>query len=87
MNTLEQRIQSVFATLMALLLGLSLLLMVSCGKEDAKKPTMGEKIENKINDALDRRPGEPVLDAIEDATKDAKEVKTAVQEAVKNATK
>jgi hypothetical protein len=87
MNATQQRIQTFFTAALAVLTALTLLLVVSCNKKPAAKPTQIEKIENKIDDALDRRPGEPVLDAIEDASKDAGKVKTAVQEAVKEAAK
>lgn len=88
MSSRDRCIQSFFAAILTLLIGLSLLLVVSCGdKKPSAKPTLGEKIENKIDDALNRRPGEPVLDAIEEASKDAEKVKTAIQEAVKDAAK
>lgn len=60
-----------------------------------KKPeTTGEKVENAVNDALDRRPAEGLKDAAED-TKDAikdtaKDTKDAVKDAageVKDAVK
>ena len=43
---------------------------------ERRPQTTGEKVENKVNDALDRRPGENVRDAAEN-TKDA--VKDAVK--------
>jgi hypothetical protein len=49
-----------------------------------KKPeTVGEKIGNKVDDALDRRPGEKVKDAGEDLKDAAKDAKDAVKDAVK----
>lgn len=51
------------------------------------KPTVGEKVTDKVNDALDRRPGEKVRDVAED-TKDAvKDASKDVKDAVKDATK
>ncbi len=121
MNTTQKRCQTAFATTLAILTGLTLV-MVGCKDKkptiiqeptvtekienkvndaldrrpgekvldaiEAGKPALtpqstGDKIENKINDALDRRPGEKILDAAEEAAKQAKEVKTAVQEAAK----
>jgi len=51
-----------------------------------KKPeTLGEKIEDKVKDATDSRPGEKVRDAAED-TKDAvKDAGRDVKDAVKDA--
>lgn len=34
-----------------------------------REKTLGEKVGDKIDDALDQRPGEKVIDAIEDAKK------------------
>lgn len=52
---------------------------------DKKPKTLGEKIENKVGDATDSRPGEKVKDAAED-TKDAvKDAARDVKDAVKDA--
>lgn len=83
MNATQQRIQTFFSAALAVLVGLFLLLLTSCNERPSGlQPTHTEKVENKINDALDRRPGEPVLDALENAADGAREVKTAIQEAV-----
>ena len=51
------------------------------------KQTTSEKVKDKVNDALDRRPGEKVRDAAED-TKDAvKDAAKDIKGAVKDATK
>jgi hypothetical protein len=48
-----------------------------------RKPTVTEKVTDKVNDALDRRPGEKVRDAAEE-TKDAvKDAANDVKDAVK----
>ncbi|GEP42690.1 hypothetical protein [Brevifollis gellanilyticus] len=71
MDTTQQRIQTFFTAALAVLVTLFLLLVTSCNKKSSDlRPTTGDKIENKIDDALDRRPGEPVLDALENATQD-----------------
>lgn len=57
----------------------TLLVLPAC----QRKPTVTEKVTDKVNDALDRRPGEKIRDAAEDtrdAVKDAaKDVKDAVK--------
>jgi hypothetical protein len=58
--------------LRTLLFAVTVSTFVACEK---KPETTGEKIENKVGDALDNRPGEKVRDAAED-TKEA--VKDAV---------
>ncbi len=71
MDSTQQRIQTFFTATLAVLVGLFLLLVTSCNKKSPDlRPTTDERIENKIDDALDRRPGEPVLDAIENGTRD-----------------
>lgn len=59
---------------------LALLSFAAC---EEKPKTTGEKIEDKVNDALDRRPGEKVRDAGEDLKDAAKDAKDAVKDAVK----
>ena len=73
-----------------LILATALLALPAC----ERKQTTTEKIKDKVDDALDRRPGEKVRDAgedLKDAAKDAKDgVKDAakdVKDAVKDATK
>lgn len=61
-------------------LALSLFTLAACEK---KPQTTGEKIEDKVNDARDRRPGEKVRDAGEDMKAAAKDAKDAVKDAVK----
>lgn len=60
MNSNETRAQTVFAASLILLCSLSLPL-ASC-----REKTLGEKIEDKVNDGLDRRPAEKLRDAGED---------------------
>lgn len=60
MNSKEIRIQAVFAASLILLGSISLPL-TSC-----REKTLGEKIGDKIDDGLDRRPGEKIRDAAED---------------------
>jgi hypothetical protein len=45
---------------------LSLLLLPSCEKKTPVEKTV-DKVENKVKDATDSRPGEPIRDAAEDA--------------------
>ncbi len=54
---------------------------------ERKPQTLGEKIEDKVKDATDSRPGEKVRDAAED-TKDAvKDAASDIKGAVKDATR
>ena len=62
---------------------LSALLTLSFSACEKKPQTVGEKIGNKVDDALDRRPGEKVKDAGEDLKDAAKDAKDAVKDAVK----
>ena len=59
------------------------LLTPSCGK----KETTGEKVEDAVNDALDRRPGEPVRDAAEDAADAVKDAAKDTKDAIEDATR
>lgn len=79
MNAIQQKIQTAFAAILTLLVGLTLTL-VSC--KDKSNETMGEKIEDKIDDALDRRPNEKIRDVAEDIEDAAKDVKESVKDAV-----
>ena len=60
-----------------------LLALPACERD---KPVTG-KAKDGINDALDRRPGEKVRDASEDATDAIKDAGKEVKDAVKEATK
>lgn len=62
---------------------LSAVLLLTFTACEKKPQTLGEKIENKTNDALDRRPGEKVRDAAEDVKAEAKEAKEDIKDAVK----
>ncbi|MES2595743.1 MAG: hypothetical protein V4662_10430 [Verrucomicrobiota bacterium] len=88
MDATQQRIQTVFTAALAILVCLFLLLVTSCSKKSADlRPTTDERIENKIDDALDRRPGEPVLDAIENGARDPLRVNpdTSIQNKIDDA--
>ena len=61
----------------------SLLGLTACDKD---KPNTG-KAKDGVNDALDRRPGENVRDAAEDAADAVKDAGKEVKETVKDATK
>lgn len=60
MSSNETRIQAVFVATIILLGSLSLPL-VSC-----REKTLGEKVKDKVDDGLDRRPAEKLRDAGED---------------------
>ena len=62
MNFNEQRMQTLFAAALILLFGLSLPL-VSC---ERRSETLGEKVEERVDDGLDRRPAEGIRDVGED---------------------
>ena len=47
---------------------------------EEKPRTLGGKIEDKVNDGLDRRPGEKVRDAGEDLKDAAKDARDAVKD-------
>lgn len=66
-----------------LLIALATLLILPSCEQD--KPVTG-KAKDGINDALDRRPGEKVRDAAEDAADAVKEAGKEAKEAVKDAT-
>ena len=68
-------------TLHAAALALAVFTLSAC---DDKPRTLGDKIEDKVNDGLDRRPGEKVRDAGEDLKDAAKDVKKEVKDAVRN---
>lgn len=50
---------------------------------EERPKTTGEKVEDKVKDGLDARPGEKLKDAGEDVKDAAKDVKDAVKDAVK----
>jgi hypothetical protein len=50
---------------------------------ERKPKTVGEKIGEKVDDALDRRPAEKLRDAGEDVKDAAKDAKDAAKDAVK----
>lgn len=86
MTPVQQRIQTAFGAILALLVGLTLTL-VSCRDKTVSlnpDPSMSEKISDKIDDALDRRPGEKVLDVVEDVEKAGRDIEESVKEAVEN---
>lgn len=87
MNSTQQKIQTAFAAMLALLFGFSLTL-VSCKEKRPiiidKPETVGEKIEDKIDDGLDRRPNEKVRDAVEDIEDAAKDAKEDIKDRIEN---
>lgn len=87
MNTLQKQIQTAFAAMLALLTGLTLTL-VSCKEKQTviidKPDTVGEKIEDRVNDGLDRRPNEGVRDVVEDTEDAVDDVRESAKEAVDN---
>ena len=58
-----------------------------CAAPACKKKAPMDSMQNGINDALDRRPGEKVLDATEDAKDAVKDAAGDIKEAVHDATK
>lgn len=52
-----------------------------------QKKTTPEKIQDKVDDALDRRPGEKVKDAAEDIKDTVQDASKDIKEAAKDATK
>lgn len=83
MNAIQKQIQTAFAAMLALLFGLSLTL-VSCKDRSSgvlidKPETPAEKVKDKVDDALDRRPNEKIRDVAEDVEKAAEDVKDAVE--------
>ena len=66
-----------------LLLTVITLAVVAC----EPKQTTSEKVKDNVNDALDRRPGEKVRDAAEDAKDAVKDAGKDIKGAVKDATK
>lgn len=59
-------------TIAAVLLGISLVTLISCEKKSEPERVV-DKIENKVDDALDRRPGEKIRDAAEDVADKVKD--------------
>lgn len=52
-----------------------------------QKKTTPEKIQDKVDDALDRRPGEKVKDAAEDIKDSVKDASEDIKDSVKDTTK
>lgn len=70
--------------LIRLLLATALTLpLLACS--DKPETTM-DKVENKVDDALDNRPAEPVRDAVEDAGDKVEDAAGDAKDAVKDAT-
>lgn len=65
------------------ILAAALLALVACEKPQ----TTSDKVKDNVNDALDRRPGEKVRDAAEDAKDAVKDAAKDTKRAVKDATK
>ena len=78
----ERTIEIVMKTLCYALIGLLFLSIAACEK---KPKTLGEKVGEKVDDALDRRPAEKVRDAAEDVKDAARDAKNDVKDAVKDA--
>jgi hypothetical protein len=67
--------------LFMLIIAAAILVLPACGQSQ----TGTEKIKDNVDDVLDRRPGEKVLDAGEDASDKIKEVGKDIKESVKDA--
>lgn len=78
MTLVQQRLQAAFAAILVLLAGLTLTL-VSC---ERKSDSLGERVEDRVKDALDRRPNEKIKDVAEDVEDAAKDIQESVKEAV-----
>ncbi len=66
-----------------LMLAVAIIALPAC----EQKKTTPEKIQDKVDDALDRRPGEKVKDAAEDIKDTVKDASEDVKDTVKDATK
>lgn len=88
MTAIQQKIQTAFAALFLFLAGLMLLTLASCEERKTviidKPDTVGEKIEDRVNDALDRRPNEKVRDVVEDTEDAVEDVADSVRDAAEN---
>lgn len=67
--------------LLILIIGATLLTLPACDN----KQTGSEKVMNKVDDALDRRPGEKIRDAAEDAGHELDDAAKAIKESAKDA--
>lgn len=67
-----------------LLIVMATLLVLPACERNKSTP---DKIKDTVDDALDRRPGEKVLDAAEDAKDAVKDAGKEIKDAVKDATK
>lgn len=67
----------------ALLASIGLIVVPACEK---KPETVGEKVKEGVNDALDRRPAEGVKDAAEDVKDAVQDAAGEVKDAAKEAT-
>lgn len=65
-----------------LVIAATILMLPACNQSQ----TGGEKVMDNVDDALDRRPGEKILDATEDAGDKIKEIGKDAKENVKDAT-
>lgn len=65
-----------------LIIAATILMLPACDQSQ----TGSEKVMDNVDDALDRRPGEKILDATEDAGDKIKEVGKDAKENVKDAT-
>lgn len=79
MTAVQTQIQTAFAAVLALLAGAALTL-VSCSEK--KSGSLSERVEDRVNDALDRRPNEKVKDVAEDVEKAAGDIKESVKDAI-----
>lgn len=79
MTAVQTQIQTAFAAALALLAGAALTL-VGCSEKRTPE-SLGERIEDRVNDALDRRPNEKVKDVAEDVEKAAADIKESVKDA------
>ncbi len=69
--------------LLILIIGATFLTLSACDN----KQTGSEKVMNKVDDALDRRPGEKIRDAAEDAGHELDDAAKAIKESAKDAGK
>jgi len=65
-----------------LIIAATILVLPACDQPQ----TGTDKVMNKVDDALDRRPGEKVLDAAEDAGDDLEDAAEEIKDSVKDAT-
>ncbi len=75
---MKLRFQSLASAIPAVFL---VLLAPSC----EEKRSTGDEVKDAVNDALDRRPGEPIRDAAEDAADAVKDAAKDTKDAIKDA--